>query len=440
MNLGGIFCKLAFCRYNRHRKNCGKKRSEARYSETDERSSVQSAPLIVRRAAAWVLELFNRRGDARLVFHSYHLTTEIAGGVDAMARGNKSGDADAEIAQLAAWFLYTGYLFNYEKPLQRSLSEAERFLLQADYPEENSRQVLECIRIASGGLMPASPAAALLSDANQIAVFITDFAERSALLKLEMEFMLHQVFSQEAWNRLQLQHLLQARLYTHYAKATYEPDLMHLIKEQKERLEKIKDRDAQKAAGAEMSARPFRYPGKKRLPSRGTQTFFRANFRNHINLSAIADNKANIMISVNSILISVLISILTYRNISENQPVVFLPAVIFLVPGLASLIFAVLSARPKVTQFNRYTTDKEEIKKNVVFFGNFVHLDLQEYEEAMDAVFRDEELLYGNMTRDLYFLGKVLDKKYRYLSVSYNIFMVGFIATVGSFLLFLLLS
>ncbi|RMF21352.1 MAG: phosphohydrolase, partial [Bacteroidetes bacterium] len=46
-------------------------------------------------------------------------------------------------------------------------------------------------------------------------------------------------------------------------------------------------------------------------------------------------------------------------------------------------------------------------------------------------------LLYGNMARDLYHLGKVLDKKYRYLTISYNLFMVGFIATVLSFLVLL---
>jgi hypothetical protein len=66
-------------------------------------------------------------------------------------------------------------------------------------------------------------------------------------------------------------------------------------------------------------------------------------------------------------------------------------------------------------------------------------MDLEKYEEAMDAMFRDSELLYGNMARDLYYLGKVLDKKYRYLSISYNIFMIGFIATVITFLILLFL-
>ncbi|MCB0599068.1 MAG: HD family phosphohydrolase, partial [Phaeodactylibacter sp.] len=103
--------------------------------------------------------------------------------------------------------------------------------------------------------------------------------------------------------------------------------------------------------------------------------------------------------------------------------------------GMASLIFAVLSARPKVTTLNREGAPMEEIRRNVVFFGNFVHLRPDQFEQAMEEVFNDSELLYGNMVRDLYYLGKVLDKKYRYLSISYNIFMVGFIATVGTFLI-----
>jgi len=103
--------------------------------------------------------------------------------------------------------------------------------------------------------------------------------------------------------------------------------------------------------------------------------------------------------------------------------------------GLASLIFAVLSARPKVTNVNENLQSLEERKKNIVFFGNFVNLKLDQYEEAMDAMFRDSELLYGNLTRDLYYLGKVLEKKYRYLTISYNIFMLGFAATVITFLI-----
>ena len=140
------------------------------------------------------------------------------------------------------------------------------------------------------------------------------------------------------------------------------------------------------------------------------------------------------MISVNAILISVLITFLSYRNIAETNPSVLLPVVIFLVTGLASLIFASLSARPKVTQLNDADLPTPPAR-NIFFFGNFVQLPLEQYESAVDEVLHDEALLYGNMSRDLYHLGLVLDLKYRRLTTSYNIFMVGFAATVVTFLI-----
>jgi hypothetical protein len=172
----------------------------------------------------------------------------------------------------------------------------------------------------------------------------------------------------------------------------------------------------------------------RKIPLRAIQSFLRTNYRNHIELSAIADNKANIMISVNSILISVLITLLSYRNIGETNPKIMLPVVIFLVSGLFSLLFAVLAARPKITRLPFDTQTQDLSKANIIFFGNFVQLDLPTYEKAMDRLFREGELLYGNMVRDLYFLGQVLDRKYRFLTVSYTVFMVGFIASVILFI------
>jgi len=393
-----------------------------------------TAPAIVRNAADRVLELYNRHGDARIVFHTYQLTCELAERVLEIAHGEAAEDQDTEIAQISAWFLYVGYTVNYKQAARISVGEAERFLLQEGYPEEGRRHVMQCLHRIAEKQAPATPAARILSDAHQLTAHLLNFKERSPLLHLEWEFMENRRLAATAWAKLQMQYLLQMQLHTHYARTNYEPLLVSLLREQKELVESL----ANKEKNNPEKPRRFHKLEKKRYPTRATQTFFRTNYRNHINLSSIADNKANIMISVNSILISVLITILTYQNIYETQPVILLPVVVFLVTGLASLIFAVLSARPKVTKINRENDNTADIKKNIVFFGNFVHLDLEDYEEAMDTVFRDDELIYGNMTRDLYHLGKVLDKKYRYLSISYNIFMVGFIATVGSFLLLLL--
>jgi hypothetical protein len=147
-------------------------------------------------------------------------------------------------------------------------------------------------------------------------------------------------------------------------------------------------------------------------------------------LSAIADNKAHIMISVNSILLSVAISVLTYHTLTDRNPLLVLPIIIFLVTGLTSLIFAVLSSRPRINA----TPNRTAGRTNWMFFGNFIHLSMEEYEKEVDDMLRDGASLYGNMTRDTYLLGKVLDKKYRLLTVSYNVFMLGFVATVVGYL------
>jgi hypothetical protein len=61
----------------------------------------------------------------------------------------------------------------------------------------------------------------------------------------------------------------------------------------------------------------------------------------------------------------------------------------------------------------------------------------EEYESAMDNMFKDTNLLYSNLSTDLYYLGKVLDKKYKLLAASYNFFLIGFGITVLFFIILL---
>lgn len=388
---------------------------------------------IVAEAGEQVLTLYNKHQNTRLILHNYAFAQSLVQKTGELSQAIGATKQNTEVAQLAAWFLPVGYLFDYENFLRNSLDQAQRFLALREYPEDGQRAVLRTMQTVATQATPTTLEEKVLADAYNIVTYIEGFEERSPLLRLELEFMLHQKFNKKAWAERQLQALFNLKLHTHFAKTQYEPGLAQHIHSQKRVLEKIERSETGESPTP--GAMPLRhFQDIDESPVRAIQTFFRANYRNHINLSSIADNKANIMISVNSILISVLISILSYRNYAETNPQIVLPIIIFLVTGLASLIFAVLSARPKITNLNHPGMPPEEQRKNLVFFGNFVKLDLEEYEAAMDAMFRDSELMYGNLTRDLYHLGKVLEKKYQYLTVSYNIFMIGFIATVTTFL------
>lgn len=379
-------------------------------------------------AQRFVLNLFNQKNDAGLVFHTYRQGYETVRVVNALAQANGSTKEEWEATVLAAWFYNVGYLLDYQNPAPKSIELAEKFFAAHHLDGERKAIILQTLRsVHSSGKINA-PESQMLSDAIRAVQFGEGFFENAPLLQLEREMKMGEKYEKLPWLEYLHERLMRVRFFTAHGKVQFEPQVSAHLITLRQRIEKQKRRE-----GPAIDT-DKRFGNLAPRINSGAQTFFRTNYRNHIELSAIADGKANIMISVNAILISVIISIVSIRNMMETNPEVMMPVAIFLVTGLASLVFAVLSARPKVTSIINDSTPLNEAKRNLVFFGNFIHLKVDKYEEMVEEMFQDTELLYGNMTRDLYYLGKVLDKKYRFLSISYNIFMVGFVATVLFFL------
>ncbi len=392
---------------------------------------------ILANATAFALEQFNQAKDHGLVYHHFGLSRRILQNLDRILTDQPLAPRQELCARLGAWFYPASFLEQYETPKQGAELLIRQFF-QQHYPEEQVflQEALACILLAYPPISGSpNPATAALSDAILGYEMGVSFFELAPYLRLEIDLKTQRSYSDFEWSQFLMQRLMSTHFFTVYGQEFYAPLLAEHILRQKEDLLKHQRQFAKKKKVPEL--RTFNNIERK-IPNSGNQTFFRTNYRNHINLSAIADNKANIMISVNAILISVLISLISYSSITETKPIVLMPIIIFMVTGLSSLIFAVLSARPKVTSVNHNQSDPEIRKRNAVFFGNFVQMPLEEYEQAVDSMLRDGELLYGNMTRDLYYLGKVLDKKYRFLTLSYNIFMMGFAATVITFLIAIL--
>ena len=380
-------------------------------------------------AEQYVRQLFNKKADSRLVCHNYGLSQKLVRAIEHLAIRNEISDVDSlDLLKTAGWFYFTGYSRDVRDPAPHSEQIAQAFFDVHEISQETASAIKRLINAAAENSTPEFLLAQTFKDAVQGVCFGADFQQMEALEKLEKEWGGDQSFDDFSWARFKLQELLGVRFLTKAGKEIFESELANNILLQKNKVEKLEKKFRNETKVPQSESVPYGNA------QRTIQTFFRANYRNHINLSSIADNKANIMISVNAILISVIISILSYRNLTEANPMILMPSIIFLVSGLTSLIFAVLSARPKVTSLNGKQTPEEEIKKNLVFFGNFVQLDLKQYQRGMDELFKDDKLLIDNMTRDLYFLGKVLDKKYRFLSFSYNVFMAGFALTVLTFL------
>lgn len=170
---------------------------------------------------------------------------------------------------------------------------------------------------------------------------------------------------------------------------------------------------------------------------RGVSDMFRTSYRNHIELSAIADNKSNIMISINGIIISIMIASLPAQITSDSS--LLMTSSVLLITCMLSLIYSVLAARPRVSKEKVTLEDVRSNRSNILFFGNFYTMDRDDYVTGLEELMSDSERLYNTMTRDLHSLGVVLSKKFKLLRIAYNIFMVGLVVSVCSFLIVYLL-
>src|SRR5690606_33523981 len=159
---------------------------------------------------------------------------------------------------------------------------------------------------------------------------------------------------------------------------------------------------------------------------------------NHLELSGLADGKANILISVNAIIISVILSVLLRRL--EVDTHLTIPTIIFLLFSLTTIVISIQATRPKVSSGTFSREDILNKKTNLLFFGNFHRASLKEYEWGMREMMKDQDYLYGALINDIYHLGVVLGKKYKLIRLAYFVFMVGIIISVLAFALAVLLN
>jgi hypothetical protein len=264
-----------------------------------------------------------------------------------------------------------------------------------------------------------------------------DFKAKSQLLKQEREWLLGQEISKKDWRKHNMEFLENHKYFTAYGQQQLEPKKQGNInslrnkRERKEVVDDIKKEDAFPYIYEEIATTPEELKAQKNT-ERGIQTMFRTTSNNHFELSSLADGKANIMISVNAIIISVVLTILLVRL--PYYPNYILPTIALMSTCLGAMIFAILATRPSVNEGKFNEEDIRAKKTNLLFFGNFHQMQLEEYQWGMNEMLKDREYLYNSMIKDIYFLGVVLARKYKLLRISYTIFMFGLILSVLAFI------
>ncbi|MBT8394385.1 MAG: phosphohydrolase, partial [Bacteroidia bacterium] len=251
------------------------------------------------------------------------------------------------------------------------------------------------------------------------------------LLRKEVELTSNKSYSETEWLYENIKFFTKRhRYYTDFASANWDKakgkNLAQLLKTDK-KLKREETKIKQKKDELKLKK------NKVIMPERGIETMFRVTLRNHITLSNIADTKANILLSVNAIIVSLVLANLIPKLDNPSNTYLIYPTVIFVLFTIVAIILSVLATRPNVTRGKFTKEDVKNKKVNLLFFGNFHKMKLQDFEWAMNEMMQDKEYLYSSMTKDLYFLGLVLDKKYKILRYTYTIFIIGIIISVISF-------
>jgi hypothetical protein len=345
---------------------------------------------------------------------------------------------------LATWFHDTGYAQGPQEHEARSCANVAAFL-EGKIAAPQIANIQACIRATKVPQNPQNLLGQIIGDADLSHLGMDIYWDRTSRLRQEFTLTRNNVMSDQDWVDFELNFMLTHEYHTVVAQELFNKrkakHIQQLLK-QKRRLnpnlaptvdeislleEKEKSGDLRKVLkDNENEIKSARF-------GRGVETMYRTTYRTHTNLSAMADSKANLMLSVNAIVISILVSNLLPKLQDGFSWKLLVPIILLTATCLGSMVFATLATRPKVTEGKVTREAIKQRKANLLFFGNFYNMPLEDFQWGVNEMLTDPEFLYSSMSRDLYYLGIVLAKKYQHLSHCYNIFMYGLIVSMAAF-------
>ncbi|MCK4345874.1 MAG: HD domain-containing protein [Bacteroidales bacterium] len=386
----------------------------------------------------YIKEVFKEKIPECLTYHNIIHTDYVVN--QAKLLGEKSGlnEEEMNILIVAAWFHDSGFIISSNGHEDESKKIAQKFLSSKGVDKNIVDRVSRCIEATK---IPQKPGddiiAKVLCDADMSYLSEKFYLERTLLLRKEWNNISKGKISKKTYFKETIKMFENHQYHTEYGKKVLaigkeeNYNLLHkmLRKEEKRFRNKLKKL---KVENEKLSKKL----SQEKIPARGIESMFRLTARNQINLSSIADNKANILISINTIVLTVLVTIGVGKIV--EYPNITIPGIIFIATCLLTIIFAILSTRPKISSGKFTKEDIHNKKVNLLFFGNFYNMKLDEYDWAVKEMMKDYNYLYSNMIKDQYSLGKVISKKYRLLRIAYTIFMLGLILSTISFVIIVL--
>lgn len=385
---------------------------------------------LILEAEKYVISFLNEKLDSKYVYHNLAHTQRVVNKVIELSKESDLSDTEKQQLLIAAWFHDVGFTKTIDGHEKESVKIASKFLSSQKVSEENIKVISELIMATQMNYKPKTKIEGYIKDADCAHLSSKNYSDYAVLLRKEWELTLGKKVSKADWLQENISFLTNHSFNTDLATKKWESrkgkNLASLLQNQskiKEETEKLKQKKDELNFKKE----------KLDLPERGIETMFRVTLKNHITLSDIADTKANILLSVNAIIVSLVLSNLVSKLDNPSNDHLIWPTVIFVLFTVASMVLSVLATRPNVTQGKFTKEDVKNKKVNLLFFGNFHQMKLDEFEWAMGEMMQDRDYLYSSMKKDLYFLGLVLNRKYSILRLTYTVFIVGIVISVIAF-------
>lgn len=389
-----------------------------------------------------ITQFFKEKVPKKYVYHDITHTQDVVRSCRQIGLAFGLPIDDLENLQIAAWFHDTGYDKGPENHEERSWEYAAEFLKQYNLKPETLEVIKGCIKATKVPQRPIGLLQQIICDADLSHLGEKSYWMRTARVRQELIVTHNKLMTEDEWLEFELTFMLGQNYHTDVAKEMFQKRKMkHIVQLRKQQMrlnpEKANDVDeiflfekeeAQKEKRKSLEKKNKQDLGHNVGVGRGVETMYRTTYNTHNNLSALADHKANLMLSINTIMISIVFSMLVPQL--TGAPQLILPTIVLLTVCLTSIIFATLSTRPKVTTGEVTLDDIRNKRSNLLFFGNFYNMKLEDFQWGMMEMIKNPDFQYSSMTRDLYYLGKVLAQKYRYLTFCYNIFMFGMILSV----------
>ena len=380
--------------------------------------------LFYKKTEEYVTNLFDDNKNPTLFFHNLDHTRAVVERTKEIAGHYYISENDMLAVYVAAWFHDTGYLFTDAEHHEEKSVEIMREFMKMHSPDEQLVNKIEDYILATRP--PRKHDSLLLQiicDADTYHLGTREFRDTNK--KVWEEYSGNgTILSEKEWDMKTIELLNVHQFYTKYCK-----DLLE--KRKQKNMKKIKEKSEGNKKAEEALSISGIGKDKTGLMSKGIQTMLRMTSGNHLRLSDMADSKANILISVNAIIISVILGVLL-RKLDE-VPYLAIPTTIFLIVSVTTIVISIIATRPKIGTGAFTRQEIVEKKANLLFFGNFYKTSFEEYNAAMREMMRDTDYLYGSLIKDIYTLGVVLGRKYKLVRLAYNIFMVGIIVSVLAF-------